>query len=147
MRSIFAAAALALIAGTAQAQTPAPKAPPRLPSADANNDGKITLAEFKAGRVARELRGDRNRDGKVDAAERKQVMAMAASFGGQRGQRLQNRWQDSDADKDGAVTRAEVEAAAARRFAVLDANKDGVLSGQEMPAFGQGRTGGPARRG
>jgi Ca2+-binding EF-hand superfamily protein len=39
-----------------------------------------------------------------------------------------------DADKDGKVTKAEIEAFRAARFAQADANKDGSLSPEEMAA-------------
>ncbi len=40
-----------------------------------------------------------------------------------------------DADKDGKVTQAEVDAAHAARVAEVDANKDGLLSGDELAAM------------
>lgn len=40
-----------------------------------------------------------------------------------------------DADKDGAVTRAEVDAARAERFAAVDADKDGAVTLAELTAM------------
>jgi hypothetical protein len=40
-----------------------------------------------------------------------------------------------DADKDGKVTQAELDAAHAARVAEVDANKDGLLSGDELAAM------------
>ncbi len=40
-----------------------------------------------------------------------------------------------DADKDGKVTRAEIDAAHAARVAEADANKDGLLSADELAAM------------
>ena len=40
-----------------------------------------------------------------------------------------------DADKDGKVTKAEMEAFRAARVAEVDANKDGLLSGDELAAM------------
>jgi 5-hydroxyisourate hydrolase-like protein (transthyretin family) len=55
----------------------------------------------------------------------------------------------ADANGDGAVTLAEMQAATARRFAVLDANKDGRITPAEMRASRPhgGRGGGHRRHG
>jgi len=45
-----------------------------------------------------------------------------------------------DANKDGALTRAEIEAGAAVRFKKADANGDGALSKAELDALRPART-------
>lgn len=72
---------------------------------DANHDGVLTQAEIQAGS------GDRG------------------PRGGPGGRMLQG----ADADGDGQVSRAEVEAAVRARFDQMDANHDGVITRDEMP--------------
>jgi Ca2+-binding EF-hand superfamily protein len=48
-----------------------------------------------------------------------------------------------DANKDGAVTRAEMDAMTERRFKMTDTNSDGWLSKDELAKSRQGRRGGP----
>lgn len=45
-----------------------------------------------------------------------------------------------DANGDGAITKAEIQEAAAARFAQADTNGDGVLSAEEMTAAAQARS-------
>ncbi|WP_189988514.1 EF-hand domain-containing protein [Thalassobaculum fulvum] len=52
--------------------------------------------------------------------------------GGDHRARMEQRFQEMDADKDGKVTAAEMQAARAARFAAIDANGDGKLSVEEM---------------
>jgi len=53
-------------------------------------------------------------------------------MGGDHGARMEQRFQEMDADKDGKVTAAEMQAGHAARFAATDANGDGKLSVEEM---------------
>ncbi len=55
-------------------------------------------------------------------------------------QRMQG--QRADADGNGILTRAESDAGATARFAQMDRDGDGRLSGDELGAPGAGRTGG-----
>lgn len=62
-------------------------------------------------------------------------VAMASPMGkgdGRMGQRMN--FEQMDSDNDGRVTRAEVEAAAAARFAAMDTDGDGAISADEMAA-------------
>ena len=68
---LIAGALLAMTAGAACAQ-PAPGKGPR---PDADGDGKVTLAEFKASRAAQMMRMDTDRDGKVSKSEFQAGMA------------------------------------------------------------------------
>ena len=60
------------------------------------------------------------------------LTAAAAPADAHRGLRLFDR---ADANKDGAVTRAEFDAARNARFAAIDANKDGALEVSELRAW------------
>ncbi len=86
--------------------------------ADADKDGKLTLAEAQAAAKQRFDKHDVNKDGVIAADEVKG-----------RGQRLLKR---ADSNNDGKVTRAEAEALVRDVFAKKDANKDGVLTRDEM---------------
>lgn len=125
---------------------------------DANKDGKLDQADRTAREKARFDRVDANHDGSVSYAEftamhtqhdgaRKEHQAQGsdraeragrlgqhrmAFRGGMRGGAGMTRL--ADADKDGAITRAEFQAAALQRFDRLDANKDGTVSPDEAKA-------------
>ena len=65
------------------------------------------------------------------------IPTMATAHGdgpkdGKRAEFMEKRFQEMDADKDGKVTAAEMEAFRAARFAAADANGDGKLSLEEM---------------
>ena len=126
----LAATLLALSAGAALAQTG--------PKADANGDGKVTLAEFKTTRVAAMLRGDTNRDGKLSKAELEAVAAKRADMGGKPGKPGKGgggrMFGMMDANNDGFLTRPEIEKMVERRFQRMDVNGDGSLSAAEMQA-------------
>jgi hypothetical protein len=48
-------------------------------------------------------------------------------------------WTQMDADRNGMVNRAEIEAAADRRFATADLDRDGRLDKVELTSLRQGR--------
>jgi hypothetical protein len=100
----------------------------RFDRVDANGDGKITEDEIDAARPAR-----RGGPAAVDAAA-----------GGDRGRRGGRRgfgggFGRADADGDGVITRAEVEAQTRTRFERQDTNGDGVVSADEVRARFAGR--------
>lgn len=146
MKSVsLAAALLALSAGAAMAQG-APGA-----RMDTNGDGKVTLAEFKTARVAMMMRADANKDSKLSKAELEAGMAAMrqnAGGGGQGGgQGGGMMFAMMDANKDGFLTRPEIEKMVERRFGRIDVNGDGSLSASEMAAMrpaGMGGRGGGA---
>lgn len=111
--------------------------PTRRLLADANGDGKVTLAEYQTSRRDYVMRADRNRDGKVDQAEWTKaadlVRAQMKSEGVAGADKIGRAglFTTIDTNKDGAVTPAEVDARAASEFAMLDANKDGFVTGAE----------------
>ncbi|WP_337188790.1 hypothetical protein [Phenylobacterium sp.] len=132
----------AVVAPVALLATSVAAQPGRGPDPDADRDGKVTLAEFKAAQAQRTdrlfARLDADKDGRITQAE---IDAVAKGRPGGRGggQMLMR----LDADKDGAVTRAEMNAGAERRFQAADANKDGWLSKDELRMMQQ-RMRGPA---
>jgi Ca2+-binding EF-hand superfamily protein len=82
---------------------------------DGDNDGRVTEDEREAASAARRSQGG---PGGGDGGGR--------GFGGGFGR--------ADADADGVITRAEVEAQTRDRFARLDADKDGTVTPDEMQA-------------
>ena len=141
---LAAAVAVALASTLAFAQTaPAPKAPQA--KIDSNGDGLVDRAEAaKFPRLAGNFdQLDTNKDGRLDASERKAHRGggkrmhggmHAGMHGGMhRGMGMAR----MDADGDGRVSKAEARAAAERfseRFDAMDANKDGYLDRSDMQA-------------
>jgi len=140
MKSIsLAAVVLVLSAGSALAQG-APGA-----RMDANSDGKVTLAEFKTARVAMMMRADANRDSKLSKAELETGMAamrQGAEGAAPKGPGGGMMFGMMDANKDGFLTRPEIEKMVERRFGRIDVNGDGSLSASEMAAMRSGGMGG-----
>jgi Ca2+-binding EF-hand superfamily protein len=125
---------------------------------DANKDGKLDQADRTAREKARFDRVDANHDGSVSYAEftamhtqhdgaGKERFAQRGEHADRAGRAGQHRmaFRDAsrgrggmtrlaDADKDGAITRAEFQAAALQRFDRLDADKDGTVSPDEAKA-------------
>jgi hypothetical protein len=140
---LIAAAALSLMGAAAHAQDR-----PQPPNPDANHDGKVTWAEFKATSAERSgrmfARMDLNHDGKITAAEmeaarkaREAAGGMPRGPGGGGGFMMR-----LDANHDGVITKAEMEAGAKARFDAADTNHDGWLSKGELILMRQ-RMGGP----
>ena len=155
------AGATVLAAGAPGYAQPAPAARPEMTRAaaeqraaqifdrlDANHDGKLDRADRAERQKARFDRVDSNHDGAVSYAE---FTAMHAQLGGAHADReglrpvergfARGRFAGrggmirlADADKDGAVSKAEVQAAASARFDRLDANKDGAVTREEANA-------------
>lgn len=101
--------------------------------ADANRDGLITLAEFKASRTQQFDRFDRNGDGSISQAD----VGRIAQFRPEIGQRLNMLIQTADANQDRRVTKAEFAAAPAPIFERADTNRDGVVSKSELEVLRQ----------
>lgn len=148
---LTAAGAALLLAGAANAAG-APGAGPGMGRADVNGDGKVSLAEFKAGRVAMMLRADTNKDGKLSKAEMDAARARRGAKGGSppggpedgppgggAGQGLARLFPLMDANHDGFLDKAEIGKMAERRFQRMDVDGDGVLSASELAADRQQR--------
>ena len=110
------------------------------PKFDANGDGAISRAEAaKFPRLAERFdQLDRNKDGKLDADERRQMReGMRHRRMGKDGHAGRGRMMAADTDKDGRISRAEAQAAQAKsaeRFDERDVNKDGYLDRADMQA-------------
>ncbi len=124
---VWITAALCLAASPAMAQQRGGGGLDRLLAWDANGDGAITRAEAEAGRLAMFARLDADDDGYLSEAER------AAMRQGQR-QGGRDRSAAADTDRDGRISRAEMNASPIRGFERIDANRDGVASADEIQA-------------
>jgi hypothetical protein len=111
----------------------------RLPG-DADGDARLSLAEFQASRRPLILRADRDGDGMIGPAEwiagetRLRRDLAAAGLTDRDIDLGTGGYRKMDADKDGLVGAAEVDAYLARRFEALDADHDGLLTPQEFKA-------------
>lgn len=156
-KMMFAAAsfvALAGAAGAALAQDgPGPGQAPqgpmsRLWQGDANNDGVLTRQEFTAAHTSQFAQADADHNGQISRDEMRQMHAEHRGEHGERGDHHRGghhggneRWAGADANNDGSITREEFLARPAAAFDRLDANHDGVISGAERPARGDGPRG------
>ncbi|MEP7004494.1 MAG: hypothetical protein ABI810_00825 [Sphingomonas bacterium] len=128
MKTLFLTAALAgtMLGGAAIAGQDAPQGRGGgMMRADTNGDGTISRAEFTAQAEARFARMDKNGDGFITADE----------MSGRSGRGLGGGLMSADTDQDGKISRAEFMAQSTERFAKLDTNGDGKISGDEMKAM------------
>jgi Ca2+-binding EF-hand superfamily protein len=96
---------------------------------DANHDGSVTYAEFTVARAQLDqARKDRSAQESADAD--RSARHDRRGFAGHRGGFALF----ADADKDGAITKAEFQASALQRFDRLDANHDGTVTREEAKA-------------
>jgi hypothetical protein len=131
--------ALALIGAPAQAQMMG-----RAPDPDLNRDGQVTLAEFRKSQTDALLQAfDKNGDHQITLSEFKPMEDMARRFRGAAGaSRVAEVRTRLDANRDGVVTRAEIETGAERRFVASDADRDGILDQAELTTLRRGRASG-----
>lgn len=101
---------------------------------DVDRDGKVTKDEFMKNVRDRFAELDLNNDGRITDEDLPPAMRGRGFLTGNAepprrgiGRRIFTLLRDADANKDGIITREEVTAAAERRFAALDRNQDGVL--------------------
>jgi Ca2+-binding EF-hand superfamily protein len=142
----FLAAGAALLHAPLHAQPPGP--PPHDPMAmfDADRDGHISLVELRDG-SARLFRAiDANGDGRVTPdemrAHHEKLMAGHPDHPGGPGAHMgpppsgphPPRFEDLDGDHDGAISLAEFQQHLEQHFTTVDANRDGVVSRDELAA-------------
>ncbi len=96
---------------------------------DINGDGKISLEEFQRPMARMASRMSKSDDGIIDLDKM-----------GRRGPFMKERLGAIDTDKDGKITRAEIDAARKGQFEKYDTNKDGALSADEFEALWLERT-------
>jgi Ca2+-binding EF-hand superfamily protein len=124
---------------------PAARAAKLLEKRDADKNGALSLAELEGSRMAGKFAAiDTNKDGSL---ARDELMAMKGRGHGPRGDGESRRGKDPgeraakllerrDADKNGALSPAELEGSRmAGKFAALDADKNGAVSRDELVAF------------
>ena len=127
---ILAGAAILAAAAPAAAQDFGERAAAMFDGADANNDGQITRAEFSAARLTRFDKMDRNNDGAVSRADLPRMKRVAKKVE----PLIDMLIKQSDANRDGKVTRAELAGGPAPIFDRADANGDGALDKAELAA-------------
>lgn len=109
----------------------------RLKQMDGNGDGAIDRAEWK-GPPERFDALDADRDGKITAPELKQVMGEGRGEGRWTDRNADAAFRRFDTDGDGKITAAEWKARP-ETFHLLDANKDGEITREELTPKGPAR--------
>ena len=130
LRVIFMTAGLVAVGGLAIASEPyLPRAQKAFDRLDANKDGKLSLAEFTPVAEKKFMGIDVNKDDAVSAAEIDASLQAAM-------ERRRNRILSSlDADKNGSITRAELNKYVEAMVAGADTDSDGGVSFDEARIF------------
>jgi Ca2+-binding EF-hand superfamily protein len=107
--------------------------PPMFEKFDTNQDGKLSQDEVRLGVDKAFTEADTNKDGSISKEE---MRAHHQAMHDKRGSPMSARWKAADKDGDGALSRAEVDAAGmkmlSRDFDSLDKNHDGKLMPDEI---------------
>jgi Ca2+-binding EF-hand superfamily protein len=138
---------LSLASGVALAQPADGQRPQRgqwFQLLDADRDGRITPTEAAAFLQARFDAADANRDGRLDLAEFRNLRPQRDGRPQQDGRRAERRAEQSaamfralDADRDGAVTLADLTPASEAMFRMADRNADGAVTQDEVGRRGR----------
>lgn len=98
---------------------------------DTNGDGKVSLQEMEAKKVAKSMRLDANGDGRLTKAEYSAAMMRRFEAKGMDAARAQAKinklFAKTDLNGDGFLSPEEIKQATARRFAKMDANGSGYI--------------------
>ncbi|MEQ1950691.1 acid-shock protein [Mesorhizobium sp. CN2-181] len=106
----------------------------RFERADADSSGDVTFEEFVAAMNSRIGNADANGDGKMTVAE------IASEIERMRAERMARRIVERfDTDGDGMLTVVEIESRQKKLFALMDRNDDGKIVPEEMPKRGWGK--------
>ncbi|PTQ09444.1 hypothetical protein CLG96_14575 [Sphingomonas oleivorans] len=130
MTAPLAAIAAALLCAPAYAQAGRDPAA-LLEQADADGNGKVSRAEFIAARNAEFGRLDRNGDGTVSDGD----FPALARFRPEAAKKMMARLSVADTNGDGKTTRAEFAAAPAPIFDRADGDRDGFVTRAEINAL------------
>jgi hypothetical protein len=95
---------------------------------DANGDGKVSRGEFRTAKEKEFRKMDKNRDGVVTSGEL--ATAVDAHEGDKAAFRAQ--WKVMDLNEDGRISKSELSSGIYTAFSEMDADKDGALSRQEL---------------
>lgn len=121
--AIAIVSAMAVVPATAFAMQPyLPKNPKSFSKADTDANGKVTAAEITPRAEKRFDRVDADRNGAVSAAELNDALQKALE------RRRDRILADLDTNKDGAISRAELDASVDRLVAAADADRDGGVT-------------------
>lgn len=124
----------------AEAEKALPRLGANFEAVDADKDGKVTVSELDAARVAGVFGGPRYGRGMGQGVDPETRQAW-------RHERHESLVKAADADKNGALSRVEIEKVRPRlaaRFDAVDADKDGKLTVAELDAGAPaGKCGGP----
>lgn len=131
-RILIAGGLAALIAGGVAMAQDGPRGGRQ---ADADNDGRISQAEFAAAAAARFDRSDANRDGTITPDE------VQAARQARMAERREGRFARLDANSDGSISRAEFDAVSERRAEGRDEGR-GPRGGRHGQRGGRGGWGG-----
>lgn len=111
----------------------------RFKTLDTDGSGEVSLAEMKAGQDARQAKRTERMAARAEArpggpGERMGGMRRGKRGHGDRGHAMRGGMMRMDANKDGAITLAEMEAGALERFKRQDSNNDGQVTKAERDA-------------
>lgn len=101
---------------------------------DTDGDGRISRAEFIAGKQDMTQRLDANRDGVITPTESSAAARPEKKHWWSRSDKREGNVNGADANGDGQVTSEEAAAHAGQMFSGLDTNADGYLTESELKA-------------